>query len=120
MIYLNSFLLHRTLPFSLQTTLIRFRLGVSNILRHRYKYSNNINKHLCKKDIEDEHHILLVCKVYENLRLTYLPEKFLKNRCTFNSSLLMSNENYQFHVAKYLYHSIKLRDHFAKMDSESV
>ena len=32
----------------------------------------------------------------------------------------MSNENYQFHVAKYLYHSIKLRDHFVKMDSESV
>ena len=123
MIYLNSFLLHRTLPFSLQTTLIRFRLGVSNILCHRYKYSNNINIHLCplcKKDIEDENHILLVCKVYENLRLTYLPEKFLKNRCTFNSSLLMSNENYQFHVAKYLYHSIKVRDHFVKMDSESV
>ena len=123
MIYLNSFLLHRTLPFSLQTTLIRFRLGVSNILCHKYKYSNNINIHLCplcKKDIEDEHHILLVCKVYENLRLTYLPEKFLKNRCTFNSSLLMSNENYQFHVAKYLHHSIKLRDHFVNMDSESV
>ena len=123
MISLNSFLLHRNLPFSLQTTLIRFRLGVSNILCHEYKYSNNINilVHLCplcKKDIEDEHHILLVCKVYENLRLTYLPEKFLKNRCTFNSSLLMSNENYQFHVAKYLYHSI--RDHFVKMDSESV
>ena len=95
MIYLNSFLFHRTLPFSLQTTLIRFRLGVSNILCHRYKYSNNINIHLChlcKKDIKDEHQILLVCKVNENLPLTYLPEKFLKNRCTFNSTHLMSNK----------------------------
>ena len=81
MIYLESFLLHRNLPFSLQTTLIRFRLGVSNILCHRYKYSNNIDIQLCplcKKNIEDEHHIILVCKVYENFRLTYLSDKFLK------------------------------------------
>ena len=41
MIYLESFLLYGALPFSLQTTLMRFRLGVY-IPCHRNTFSNNI------------------------------------------------------------------------------
>ena len=84
-------------------TLLRFRLGVSPINSHRYKYNPDINSKscpFCKNKIENEFHILFECPPYEALRLRYIPACYLNVRNTFSMNVIMSTQN--FALAKYL------------------
>ena len=56
----------------LRNNLARFRLGVSQINLHRYKFYKNNDTLLkcpfCKNCIEDEPHIIFDCPAYDDLR----------------------------------------------------
>eukprot|EP00745_Piridium_sociabile_P037736 TRINITY_DN6881_c0_g1_i1.p1 TRINITY_DN6881_c0_g1~~TRINITY_DN6881_c0_g1_i1.p1 ORF type:complete len:302 (+),score=4.84 TRINITY_DN6881_c0_g1_i1:89-907(+) len=93
----------------------RFRLGISNITVHRYRYANIRERDmlcpLCKKANEDEVHFLFSCPVYLDLRHEHIPRKFSENPCSFRAALLMANQNKAVmkNVCLYLYKAFKRR-----------
>ena len=91
---------------------IQFRLGVSELNSHRYRFSNDLEKQLCSKcnlrEIESEMHVLFNCPMYEQLRHEILPKNILSQR-NYNSFIyLMTNE----HIALgfYLYRMFKQKN----------
>ena len=99
--YLSSNLLDP----KLKTYLSRFRCGVSKINSHRYKYYKNENFLICPfcpNQIENEIHSIFICKAYNDIRLKYIPSKFVKKQNLQTLIILLSNESYQINLAKYL------------------
>ena len=59
-------------------TLARFRLGVSEINAHRYRFADQSSKRLCPfcpHSVENEMHVVFNCPVYADLRDKYLTVK---------------------------------------------
>ena len=77
--------------------MIKFRLGVSDILVHRNYYQNNLNADLscplCNAHRDDETHFVLCCPTLEDLRLKFIPGKFCRNPSMFRLVLLLSSKN---------------------------
>ena len=71
-VYLNNF----HIKLSLRNVLAKFRLGVSQIYCHRYKFSLVDDYRICpfcvRRYYEDEHHVLFVCPLYTTIRNEYL------------------------------------------------
>ena len=56
---------------SLRDIFIKFRLGVSKINCHRYKFNNNktlLRCPFCRYNNENEHHVIYECNAYTDLR----------------------------------------------------
>ena len=68
----------------------------------------------CECYIEDEHHFLLICPLYENLRYKYIPQHFTHNINHYSFINLMSTENAETirNLAMYIYFAFKLRNDF--------
>ena len=86
--------------------LIKFRLGVSQIHGHRYKfYKYNrllLKCPLCENPTEDEFHVLFECYAYVDLRNSILPQNLVNIRNTHSMCNIMNDNVYQRNVAKYL------------------
>ena len=107
------FLCDRTFGKHLRNALVKFRLGVSQIHCHRYKFYNNIHLlkcPICNEGQEDEIHVFFICNKYEKLRNIYLPHIYLYNRSYSNMITLISNERFRFSVAKFLYNVFRIRN----------
>ena len=100
----ESFLCLYNFGRSLRNVLVRFRLGVSAINQHRYKFYSNkdlLKCPACNAPVENEFHVLFECVAYDDIRLK-LPNSILRNR-TYNSMITMlSNSDYNLSVSKYL------------------
>lgn len=100
----EQFLISNYLCRSYKKALSRFRMGVSEINTHRYKFYADKklqNCPFCAQTKEDEFHVLFICKQYEDLRILCLPEGFLENRTMFNMFSLLRENSYS--LAKFLY-----------------
>ena len=89
---------------SLRTVLIRFRLGVSAINQHRYKFYSNKNLlkcPACNAVVENEFHVLFECVAYNDLRQK-LPKKILDNKTTQSMLQLLNNVDYNISVSRFL------------------
>ena len=98
--------------------LVRFRLGISNLLVHknRYKAIENENTNVCRlcfDHVENELHIVLCCQELNEIREDLLPRKYYIQPCMFKLILLMSskNETVIHNLAIFLYKSFQLLDH---------
>ena len=91
--------------------LAKFRLKVSQLYCHRYKFTPSVDKTcpLCLSADETEIHFVLNCAKLEGLRKTVLPQHVLTNRNHQTLNILSSNECISFVFAKYLFHAMKLR-----------
>ena len=99
----ESFLHVDTLGKRLQNVLIQFRMGVSAINGHRYKFSAIATQKscpFCKSVNEDEYHIIYGCPVYEHIRNVMLEERFISRRNINNMYTLIAGNTIMF--AKYL------------------
>ncbi|RUM93601.1 MAG: hypothetical protein DSZ28_07615 [Thiothrix sp.] len=80
-----------------RNTIIRFRLGISEISVHRYRYRDDVHSLICpscQEEEEDEIHVLLQCPVYEDLRVKHLgDERNPPNVNTFVKLLSAKNES---------------------------
>ena len=56
----------------------------------------------CPHKIETEFHCIFICNAYTSIRTTFLPQKFIDKANLQTLKKLLSNENYQIHLAKYL------------------
>ena len=98
---------------SLRDVLIKFRVGVSPLYCHKYKFvSQNIQPRpcpACREGTESELHFLLICKKYECLRQYFLPGRYLSTRDNNSMQRLLSSEQDRFILAKYLYKAYEIR-----------
>ena len=103
-IRLENFLCVSNFGRSLRTVLIRFRLGVSAINQHRYKFYSNKNLlkcPACNAVVENEFHVLFECVAYNDLRHK-LPKKILDNKTTQSMLQLLNNDDYNISVSRFL------------------
>ena len=93
----------------------RFRLGISEITQHQYRYkrhtANDLLCPMCKRAKEDELHFLLCCPAYDSIRTQCIPAKFYRFPSQFRLSLLLAceHESTVLKLAVYLYKAFKLR-----------
>ena len=93
---------------AIRNVYIKFRLGVSKINCHRYKFHKNkslLNCPFCSCVNETEYHVLYECSLYSDLRVL-LPAQFREMEM---KKLLSENMNDQY-VARYLLNMFKRRD----------
>ena len=105
-----------TLVDLLEIFFIKFRLGVSKINCHRYKFYKNetlLNCPFCSCEIESEYHVLYVCNVYSDLRVL-LPISF--NEIYFNT--LLSESMYHKCLARFLFKMNERRDELIDNDCD--
>ena len=93
---------------ALRNIYIKFRLGVSKINCHRYKYNKNkslLKCPFCTCEKENEYHVLYVCNVYSDLR-ALLPTDFNK----IPLCKLLGENIYDKNVARFLLNMFRKRD----------
>ena len=83
-------------PVVIRRLLSRFRMGVSVILTHKYRFVDDKETvcPMCTEHEEDDIHFLLPCPVYHDLCVRYLsPFHSTPNEISFNSMLQMEGSN---------------------------
>jgi len=92
---------------------IRFRMGLSDMYMHRYRYRPEVNTTLCpscRESDEDERHLLLCCPAFESLRVKYLIPFLNQGTEDPLTYFLSSKESSVIRaVSTYLYHAFKWR-----------
>ena len=95
---------------------VQFRFGISPINTHRLRYRKNISsRHLlcpsCKQEMEDEAHVMLQCKVYDDLRKGL---EILNHYYFSDVSEIMSFDDKKTvcDISKFLYYVFKKRNEF--------
>ena len=107
--------LHLSLCRQVKYILCKFRFGVSDLLIHKYRYSNSslsrLTCPLCNEEQENEIHFVLKCPVLFNIRKQYIPFKYYKYPCMFRLILLMTtpNEIITRNFAIFLYKAFQFR-----------
>ena len=97
---------------SFRDVLVKFRVGISDIFRHKYRYNNayTLVCPCCTEADEDEIHVLLQCPVYDDLRTKYLGKfKDPPNLDTFKKLLSSVDDNHIKQLTCLLYHIMKRR-----------
>ena len=99
---------------SYRGALSRFRMGVSEINYHRFRFSKNEddkNCKFCKQKIENEVHFIFECLKYKELRNKFLPFLCIEeNKNEAVIKLLNSkNEEMLTKVAMYIFFALRLR-----------
>ena len=71
---------------------------------------------LCSKGIEDKYHFLLICKYYDNLRISFIPQMYYEKPTIYKFNQLLSTSSVELlnNVCKYLYLSFELRKEHLK------
>ena len=99
----------------LKFIMTRFRLGISDIAVHYYRYKrhtdNDLFCPLCREAQENELRFVLCCPMLSDLREQFIPAKFHKFPSSFRFRLLLAsnNENIVRNLSVYLYKAFKLR-----------
>ena len=99
----------------LKFIMTRFRLGISDISVHQYRYKRCVPKDLicplCKQMKEDEIHFVLCCPALNSIREQLIPSKFYRHPNLFRLSLLMSSKHEETvrKFSVYLYRAFKMR-----------
>jgi hypothetical protein len=108
--------LQMNLDNHLKYIMTRFRLGISDIAQHYYRYRKHsevdIICPLCKNGKEDELHFVLCCPALATLRIRYIPLKFHRYPNWFRLSLLLASEKDSIikNLSIYLYKAFHLRN----------
>ena len=99
-----------------KSALTKFRLGISNLACHRYRYTNapmnNTIRRLCRSGEENEIHFLLCCPILHDIRKEYIQSKYYNIPCEFRFNALMSTQNKRtlLNLSIYVYKALKRLD----------
>jgi hypothetical protein len=94
----------------------RFRLGISELAVHHYRYRvfNNVDLlcPLCKETEENEMHFVLCCPALIHIREKYIKAKYYRQPSLFKLKLLMSSASGEVvrSFSLFLFKAFKLRD----------
>jgi hypothetical protein len=93
----------------------KFRFGISDLYIHSNRYKpgeqTTVLCPLCHSANEDEVHFMLCCPTLNQIRESFIAQKYWRRPCLFKLVLLLSstNETVARNTALYVYHSFKLR-----------
>ena len=96
----------------------RFRLAISDLAVHYYKYKTpnetDLIRPLCKNSRENEVHFVLKCPALMKIRETFIKPKYYRNPSMFKLSLLMSSPCVETtrSFSLFLYKAFKFREMF--------
>ena len=99
----------------LRYVMTKFRLGISDIAQHYYRYKNHSENDLicplCNNGTEDDLHFLLICTAFSDLRAKYIPLKFYRYPNMFRLSLLLASEKESIirNLSFFLFKAFRLR-----------
>ena len=99
----------------LKLIMTRFRLGISDIAVHYYRYRRFVASELlgplCREEQEDEIYFVLCCPILNDLRQQLIPYRFFRQPCLFRLTMLLSSENEEIvrNLELYLYRALKIR-----------
>ena len=94
----------------------RFRLGISEIKVHAFRYKHVCHAELlcplCKQSEEDEVHFVLICPVLNDLRRKFIAKTYYAYPCMFRLCLLMSSNDARVvhDLALYLFKALQSRE----------
>ena len=94
--------------------LIRFRLGVSKINCHRYKFYTNQNLlkcPVCNATRESEYHVIFECNGYKDIRKK-LPANIVDKKSVESLSKLFISKEYNKCLAKFLFEMFQRRNDY--------
>ena len=91
---------------------IKFRMGVSELYIHKYRFSRDHPSFTCpscREEEEDDKHFLLECPAYEDLRSRYI--RYAITPAPFKDVSVLTSEDIETvrSVSKYLFHAFKRR-----------
>ena len=104
------------LDMNLKRLIAKFRLGVSEIKTHQFRYREHRDSDLvcplCSQSEENEVHFILCCPVLHNIRKSLIPQKYYREPCMFRLCILMSSTNFEANkkFGMYLRKAFKLRE----------
>lgn len=113
------YLRNPNLKIHLRNALVKFRLGVSEINYHRFKFSLNNDLKKCPFCIidyyEDEKHVLFVCPLYEQIRNKYFIGHNINTilNCNFRLNEFIKTQWYV--ISKFIYEVTLLRRQIIKL-----
>ena len=93
-----------------------FRVAISQFRFNELPLNNNLYRYsevnqfkmcpFCKNQIEDEHHFLIICSFYTDLRI-----RFLKDSASLPMHVLFdaSNDTLRYNLSRYIFHAIRMR-----------
>ena len=94
----------------------QFRFGISPINVHKMRYKEGITPRnllcpACKREIEDELHVLFTCNAYNDIRREVKILDRLNQENTIDAALVMKNDNILTvkEISRYLYRIFKRR-----------
>ena len=94
----------------------RFRLGISQILTHKRRYTDEnvvmLRCPLCNGETENEVHLLATCAWYDHIRQKYLSERFDLEVFRYNClhALAAQHSSSISAMSIYIFYSLRLRD----------
>eukprot|EP00745_Piridium_sociabile_P009702 TRINITY_DN16777_c0_g1_i4.p1 TRINITY_DN16777_c0_g1~~TRINITY_DN16777_c0_g1_i4.p1 ORF type:complete len:274 (-),score=-0.83 TRINITY_DN16777_c0_g1_i4:279-1100(-) len=94
----------------------RFRLGISELMVHHFRYRTSNNNvllcPLCKESEDNEVHFLLYCPELSGIRERFIRPKYYRQPSLFKLSLLMSSSESDVvrNVSLFLYKAFKYRE----------
>ena len=94
----------------------RFRLGISQILTHKRRYTDEnvvmLRCPLCNGETENEVHLLATCTWYDHIRQKYLSERFNLEVFRYNCmhALAAQHSSSISAMSIYIFHALRLRD----------
>ena len=90
----------------------KFRMGVSDMYSHKYRFRDDFSSILCpscREEEEEEIHFLFECPVYEDVRTKYLRARMISEENNY-VSLFGSSDRETLHcVSMYLYYTFRRR-----------
>lgn len=97
----------------IRDTLIRFRVGASEVRSHKMRYTaqrpEDLRCPFCNFVFEDEMHFLFFCEKLAELRKKYIPSKYLVYPTLDTFKALMQSKKCVEDLGRFIYHSNKLR-----------
>ena len=96
----------------LREVLIRFRLGISDLRVHKFRYAEgtpDLSCPFCKSETENEMHFLFNCEHLQILRNKYLPATFSKRTDLDALESLLTNKELAYSTSRFIYYANKMR-----------
>ena len=110
-----QFYLCKHIPAHYKKYITKLRLSSLDLEIERGRYnkierSNRICQ-LCKNDVEDEYHFMLICPVFQDLRTKFIKLYYRQNPSFFKYIQLMCTHNSKdlINIGKYIYLAYRLR-----------
>ena len=113
-----QYYLRKNITPNFQKLLCKIRISCHPLAVETGRYSNTPRAQrlcpLCKSDIEDEYHFLLICPAYDSVRTKFIKQYFVHRPSVFKAINLLSTNNCKnlINIGKFINKALEIRTLF--------